>query len=47
VQPGGHVSANGVAAGQCVLYDQRGAIGFAGTTAIANPTLGSQQHPAR
>jgi hypothetical protein len=42
VQPAGHVSALGVAAGQCVLHDSRGAVGFAGTAAVANPTLGSQ-----
>jgi hypothetical protein len=42
VQPGGHVSSLGIAAGQCVLHDTRGAVGFASTAAVANPTLGSQ-----
>jgi hypothetical protein len=40
VQPDGHLSERGVAAGLCVLHDRCGPVGFAGTTAVANPTLG-------
>jgi hypothetical protein len=40
VQPDGHLSERGVAAGRCVLHDLSGPVGFAGTTAVANPTLG-------
>jgi hypothetical protein len=39
IQPGGHISDRGVAAGHCVLHDLRGPIGFVSTTAVANPPL--------
>ena len=41
IQPCGHISEAGVAAGQCVLHDLRGAVGFVTTAAVANPTMGS------
>lgn len=41
IQPAGHLSELGVAAGQCVLHDLHGPVGFAATAAVANPTLGS------
>jgi hypothetical protein len=41
IQPAGHISERGVAAGQCVIHDERGAIGFVTTAAVANPTMGS------
>jgi Thioesterase-like superfamily len=40
IQPFGHISEQGVAAGQCVIHDERGALGFVTTTAVANPTMG-------
>ena len=40
IQPAGHVSERGVAAGQCVIHDERGAVGFVATTAVANPAMG-------
>jgi len=40
IQPDGHLSEAGVAAGRCVLHDLSGAVGFAGVAAVANPTLG-------
>jgi Acyl-CoA thioesterase N-terminal domain/Acyl-CoA thioesterase C-terminal domain len=40
IQPSGHVSELGVAAGQCVIHDERGAVGFVTTAAVANPTMG-------
>ena len=40
IQPSGHVSERGVAAGQCVIHDERGAVGFVTTAAVANPTMG-------
>jgi hypothetical protein len=39
IQPGGHVSDRGIAAGQCVLHDLAGSVGFVSTTAVANPLL--------
>ena len=36
LQPYGHVSARGVAVGQCVVHDERGPLGFIATTALAN-----------
>ena len=39
IQPGGHISDRGVAAGHCVLHDLQGAVGFVSTTAVANPPL--------
>jgi hypothetical protein len=41
IQPGGHVSDRGIAAGQCVLHDLDGPVGFVSTTALANPPLRS------
>ena len=41
VQPSGHISERGVAAGQCVLHDLRGAVGFVATAAIANRMMGA------
>jgi hypothetical protein len=41
IQPCGHISERGVAAGQCVIHDERGAVGFVTTSAVANPTMGS------
>jgi len=41
IQPCGHVSEHGVAVGQCVIHDERGAVGFVSTAAVANPTMGS------
>jgi hypothetical protein len=41
IQPSGHISDRGVAAGQGVLHDERGAVGFVTTTAVANPPMGS------
>jgi hypothetical protein len=36
IQPAWHLSEDGVAAGQCVLHDQRGPVGFVSTAAVAN-----------
>ncbi|GAA4086633.1 acyl-CoA thioesterase domain-containing protein [Nonomuraea soli] len=33
----GHVSADGIAAGQCTMHDESGPIGFCVVTAVANP----------
>ncbi len=41
IQPSGHLSERGVAAGQCVIHDERGAVGFVTTAAVANPAMGS------
>jgi len=41
IQPCGHISERGVAAGQCVIHDEQGAVGFVTTSAVANPTMGS------
>jgi hypothetical protein len=41
IQPCGHISERGVAAGQCVIHDERGAVGFVTTAAVANPAMGS------
>jgi hypothetical protein len=43
IQPAGHISARGVAAGHGVLHDERGPVGFVTTTAVANPVMGSGQ----
>ncbi|HEY3685993.1 MAG TPA: acyl-CoA thioesterase domain-containing protein [Streptosporangiaceae bacterium] len=37
IQPSGHISEHGVAAGQCVVHDLDGPVGFVATTAVANP----------
>lgn len=39
IQPGGHISDRGIAAGHCVLHDEQGSVGFVSTTAVANPPL--------
>jgi Thioesterase-like superfamily len=36
IQPYGHISDRGVAAGQCVVHDEKGPLGFVATTAVAN-----------
>jgi len=41
IQPAGHVSERGVAAGQCVVHDVRGPVGFVANAAVANPTMGA------
>lgn len=41
IQPAGHISQDGVAAGHCALHDLRGPVGFVTTAAVANPTMGS------
>jgi hypothetical protein len=41
IQACGHISEQGVAAGQCVIHDERGPVGFVTTSAVANPTMGS------
>ena len=41
IQPAAHISERGVAAGHCVIHDERGAVGFVTTAAVANPTMGS------
>ena len=41
IQPCGHISERGVAAGQCVIHDERGAVGFVTTAAVATPTMGT------
>ena len=41
IQPSAHISDRGVAAGQGVLHDEHGAVGFVTTTAVANPPMGS------
>jgi hypothetical protein len=41
IQPSGHISEAGVAAGHCVLHDLRGPVGFVTTAAVANPMMGS------
>lgn len=41
IQPSGHISERGVAAGQCVLHDELGAVGFVTTAAVANPPMGT------
>jgi Thioesterase-like superfamily len=46
IQPGGHVSDRGIAAGQCVLHDLQGPVGFVSTTALANPPLRPRPAPA-
>jgi Thioesterase-like superfamily len=40
IQPSAHISEAGVAAGQCVLHDLSGPVGFVTTAAVANPTMG-------
>jgi len=41
IQPAGHISDAGLAAGHCVLHDLRGPVGFVTVAAVANPTMGS------
>jgi hypothetical protein len=42
IQPAAHISDRGVAAGQCVVHDLRGPVGFVTTAAVANPTMGTR-----
>lgn len=42
IQPAGHISEHGVAAGCCVVHDLRGPVGFVTTGAVANPPMGSR-----
>jgi hypothetical protein len=42
IQPAGHISEAGVAAGHCVAHDLRGPVGFVTVAAVANPTMGSR-----
>jgi acyl-coenzyme A thioesterase PaaI-like protein len=42
IQPSAHLSDRGVAAGQCVVHDLRGPVGFVTTAAVANPTMGTR-----
>lgn len=44
IEPGGHVSDDGVAAGQCVVHDLDGPVGFVGNAAVANSRVAQ---PAR
>lgn len=46
IQPSGHVSERGVSAGQCVIHDEQGAVGFVTMAAVANPTMGSPSRAA-
>jgi hypothetical protein len=43
IEPSGHISDRGVAAGRCVLHDMNGQIGFVSNTAVANPTMGAHR----
>ncbi|GAA3228832.1 acyl-CoA thioesterase domain-containing protein [Actinocorallia longicatena] len=36
IEAGGHISADGIAAGSCTLHDRTGPVAFATTTALAN-----------
>ena len=42
IQPSGQISEHGVAAGQCVVHDLRGPVGFVTTAAVANPAMGTR-----
>ena len=41
IQPAGHISEAGVAAGHCVAHDLQGPVGFVTVAAVANATMGS------
>lgn len=45
IQPTGHVSANGMAAGQCVFHDETGPFGFIGVTAVGNRLMAGRPAP--
>lgn len=45
IEPIGHLSADGLAAGQCVFHDETGPFGFIGVTAVANALMPGR--PAR
>lgn len=47
IQPSAHISEAGVAAGQCVVHDLSGPVGFVATAAVANPTMGRSGDGAR
>lgn len=40
LESGGHASTDGVAVGQCALYDEAGHLGWCATAAVANPRRG-------
>ena len=42
IQPSAHLSDRGVAAGQCVVHDLDGPVGFVATAAVANPPMGTR-----
>ncbi|MGH3292655.1 MAG: hypothetical protein ACRDP7_12685, partial [Trebonia sp.] len=42
IQPSAHISHHGVAAGQCVVHDLDGPVGFVTTAAVANRTMGTR-----
>lgn len=42
IEPSGHISEQGVAAGRCVVHDLHGPVGFVTTGAVANPAMGPQ-----
>ena len=46
IQPAWHISEAGVAAGQCVLHDENGPVGFVATAAVANQMMGARPTPA-
>ena len=46
IQPAWHISEAGVAAGQCVLHDESGPVGFVATAAVANQMMGARPAPA-
>lgn len=46
IQPAWHLSEAGVAAGQCVLHDENGPVGFVATAAVANQMTGARPAPA-
>jgi hypothetical protein len=46
IQPAWHISEAGVAAGQCVLHDEDGPVGFVATAAVANQMMGARPAPA-
>lgn len=45
IQPTGHMSAHGMAAGQCVFHDETGPFGFIGVTAVGNRLMAGRPAP--
>jgi hypothetical protein len=43
IQPSAHISDRGVAAGQCVVHDLRGPVGFVTTSAVANRPMSTKR----